>query len=256
MRGERGHVDIVQRGIGARLVFPHIDAARSHLARTHGISQRVDVVDAAACRIHHDDAVFHARELRGAEHSDGFFGLGKMHRDEIGQGQHVFKTAVQRHAQCLRTLGRPIGVESYQFHAKRFRALGNQPADAAEPADGKRLFVEFRTHVIAALPLMRFHGRVGSRNLARACQQQRHGLFGSGNDVRRRRVAYHDPVFGGSVDIDVVHTHTRTPDDREIRPRADHIGRHLRGAAHDERIVCGMAEISWSRVMSSFTSTW
>ena len=239
MRHDQRVVELMQGAVRARLVLPNVDARGEDLAGGDEICQRVDVVDAAARDVDQDDAVLHAGVLLGAEHADGLFGLGQVHRDEIGDGQDLVDIVVERDAELLGALGAAVRIVADELHAEGAGALGHQAADAAQAEDRERLLEELDAHELAALPLVRVHGGVRLGGVARAGEEEAHGLLGGGHDVRRRSVADDHAAVGGGGHIDVVDAHARAADDLEVRARLDDLARDLGARAHDEGVVAG-----------------
>ncbi|MCY1218972.1 hypothetical protein D9M72_309300 [compost metagenome] len=61
-----------------------------------------------------------------------------------------------------------------------------------------------------------------------------HGQFGSGDDVRRRRVDDHDTGLRGGLDVDVVQADPCAGNDLEVLGRGDGFGVHLCGGADQD----------------------
>jgi hypothetical protein len=66
-------------------------------------------------------------------------------------------------------------------------------------------------------------------------QQQRHGVLGRADDVRRRRVDDHDAALGRRGHVDVVQPDAGAGDDLEVRSGGQRLGVDLRGAADHHR---------------------
>ena len=237
VRREDGVVEGMQRAVRAGLLLVDVDADGGDLAGGHEVGEGVDVVDAAARGVHQDDAVFHEGEFLRTEHADGVGGLREMHRDEVGLLDGVFHRVAERHAELVGALGAAVRVVADEVHAEGARPLGDQAADAPEPEDRKRLVVELDAGELAAHPFPGVHGVVCLRDLARAGEQERHGLLGSRHDVGRGRVAHDNARLGRRLDVDVVDGHARAADDLEVARRLDDVPVDLGGRAHDQRIV-------------------
>jgi hypothetical protein len=65
-------------------------------------------------------------------------------------------------------------------------------------------------------------------------EQQRHGVFGGGQDVRLRRVDHHHATIGGRLRVDVVETDAGPTDDDQIRTCGQHLSGDIGGRADDE----------------------
>jgi hypothetical protein len=122
--------------------------------------------------------------------------------------------------------------------------LGDERTDLAESDDAEGLAVQFDALPLAALPLSGLQRRMGLRDVSSLRQQQRHGLFGRGEDIRDRRVDDHDSELGGLGDVDVVQTDAGATDDDEILRRFERRGVDLGRRANDQRVAPSRAPIS------------
>ena len=77
----------------------------------------------------------HLGELLGAEHADRLFGLGQVHRDEVGERQDVLDLLVDRDAHLGSAVLRDVGVVADERHAEGARTLGDERTDAAQAED-------------------------------------------------------------------------------------------------------------------------
>ena len=89
------------------------------------------------------------------------------------------------------------GVVADELHAEGVRALGHQRAGPAQSDHAEHLAVQLDALPLGALPAAGDQRGVGLGDVARLGQQQRHGLLGHREDVRRRGVDHHDAALGG-----------------------------------------------------------
>jgi hypothetical protein len=236
----RGHDHVVEgeeRRFGGRLHLVHVDGGARDLSALQGVDQSFGLVDAAARRVDQAHSVLHLRELLGAEHADRLFGLGQVHRDEVGLRQQLVDRGEQLDAQRRGAVLGDVGVVADEAHLERAGTLGDERSDAPEPDDRERLLVELGAGELAALPLARLQGSVGLRDHARLGHEQSPGVFGGRHHVGGRRVAYDDAALGGSRHVHVVDADARTADDLELARRLDHGTRRPRRRTYDERVV-------------------
>ena len=108
-----------------------------------------------------------------------------------------------------------------------------------KPDEAKRLVANFLAEKLLLLPLTLFHRRVGGGKVTGQRQDQAHRQFGDADAVRARRVHDDDAASAGGGDVDVVDAGARACDDAKRLGSGDELRRHLRGAAHDERVGVG-----------------
>lgn len=64
-------------------------------------------------------------------------------------------------------------------------------------------------------------------------------MLGHRDGIAARRIHHEDARRRGRVEIHVIHADTGAPDDAQLRRLLEHIGVHLHGAAHNQRLAVG-----------------
>jgi hypothetical protein len=127
-------------------------------------------------------------------------------------------------------------VVGHQTHAERQRPLSHQGTDPAQPDDTEGFAIELDAFPLGSLPLPCHQGGVGLRNVPSLRQQQRHGLFGRGQDVGLWGVDHHDPAFGGRRNVDVVEADAGPSHHHQIGAGRQHLGGHRGGRPNHQRL--------------------
>jgi hypothetical protein len=144
----------------------------------------------------------------------------------------------QPHAELGGAARLDVGVVGDQRHAEGGQSLGDEDADAAQPDDADGLLGDLDAGELRALPGALAQRGVGGRDVPGGGQEQRDGVLGGTDDVRRRGVHHHDATLGGGGDVDVVQADAGPRDHLQVRSRGQRLGVDLRGAAdHDRRRV-------------------
>ena len=78
---------------------------------------------------------------------------------------------------------------------------------------------------------------VGLGDVAADGQHEGQRLFGRGHAVGPGRVHDDHAAHGGRFDVNVVDTHAGAADDAQLLARGQHVGRDLRAAADDQRVI-------------------
>ena len=134
-------------------------------------------------------------------------------------------------------LGRDVRVEGEDAHLEPARAPGDLLADPAEADEPERLVGELEPGEAGALPAPLLERAVCLRDLAGEGEQQPEGVLGRRHDRGLRGVGDDDPALRRGGEIDVVHPHPGPADHLEAVGALDQVGRQLRRAADDDRVV-------------------
>ena len=232
MRRDDDPGQLEERRLGARLLGEHVEAGPRHDAVADGLGQRLLVDDATSGRVDDADAGLGLGQQVAPEQPDGLRRLRRVDGDEVRLGDQLLDPE-QPHPHGPSPLLGDKGVVADELHAERVGALGDQRAGPAEPHDAEHLAVQLDAFPLRALPAAGHEGRVRLGDVAGLGQQERHGLLGDRQDVRRRCVDHHDAAIGGRRDVDVVETDPGPPDDLERGPRRQHVAGDLGGRADD-----------------------
>jgi hypothetical protein len=121
-------------------------------------------------------------------------------------------------------------------HTEGLGAICNELADATEADDRQCLVGELDALPPRALPSTGGQRGVRLRDVARLGQQQRHRVFGCGDDVALRCVDDHHPATRGRGDIDVVEADPGTTDHQQRVGLVQDVGGDLCCRADDQRL--------------------
>ena len=161
-----------------------------------------------------------------------------VHGDDIGarkEHRHVHELdAVVRGL-----LRRDVRIGADHDHLHRPCSIGDRLADLAEADDPERTAAQLEASESITRPLATAKARIRGSGLARHAVEQRERVLRGGDRVAGRGVDDGDPRPRRCVEIDVVDTDTRPPDDDQPRARGDHVGIDLDLAADDQRLVLG-----------------
>jgi hypothetical protein len=128
--------------------------------------------------------------------------------------------------------------------AERGQPLGHQYADPAQADDADGLVRHLHAHERRALPRALAQRGVGGRDLTCRGEQERDGVLGGADDVRRRGVHHHDPALGRGLHVDVVQADAGPGHHLEVRRGGERLRVDLRGAPdhHRRRVGEGREE--------------
>ena len=209
--------------------------ARADLAGRQRVGQRRLVDQAAAGGVDDD----HARAWWWPAPSapirpsvSGVFGRWMVMKSRLAE------QLLQRHqpdAELRGAAGLDVGVVGDQRDAEGGQPLGDQDADPAEPDDADGLVGDLDAHELRPLPRPLAQGRVGGGDLPGRGEQQRDGVLGGADDVRRRRVDDHDAALGRRGDVDVVQADAGAGDHLQVRRGGQGLGVDLGGAPDHHR---------------------
>ncbi len=212
----------------------------------NGVRQIGFVDDATASDV--DDA--HARlgldQRGGVQQVRRLLRLRKVNRNEVALREQSVQID-QLDAHVSRPFISYERVKGNQAHAEGRRALGDERADLAETHDTEGLAVKFNALPLAALPFSGLQRRMSLGNIASLRQQQRHGLFRRGENIRDRRVDDHYSQLGGLGDVDVVQSNSGASDDDEVLRRFKRRSVNLGRRANDECVGTGQGLNQLSR---------
>jgi hypothetical protein len=121
-------------------------------------------------------------------------------------------------------------------HLERLGPPRHFLANPAQSGQAEHLAADLLAQETLLVPLALFHGRVGRRELAGERQELRHGQFGNADGICARRVHHDNAARAGRLDIDVVDAGSGAGDGTKFLAGGNDVRRHLRRAAHDERI--------------------
>ena len=96
--------------------------------------------------------------------------------------------------------------------------------------------------------------RVGLGNVASLGQQQRHRVFGGGDDVALRGIDDHHATSGCRFDIDIVEADSGATDDKQSVGVLENLGRDLGCRTNDQGLCAAMSSSSASRSRRTSTS--
>ena len=174
--------NIKQRRLCCWFLVEHVESRTSDHAGLHCFCKVRFVDDATTSDI--DDA---QRWLCLLEHLlvkqvDGFLVFGQVHRDEV-RTLHQSVEIQHLNIHGTRTLIRHEWIKRNNAHAECRCTLCDQLANTTKTNDTKGLVEKFDAFPLAALPAAILQCAVSLRNIARNCQQHRHGVLGSRHDV-------------------------------------------------------------------------
>ena len=214
----------------------HIDSRPGDPARLRGFRHGGLIENTAPRDIDQANGRLHQTDLLGIDHARRLFGLRDMNRDIIG----LFIERVQIDQfdpQRLGLFGLEVGVIAEHDHLERLQPFGDFPADLAEADDPECFAVDFRPHVLLAVPLAAAQGTVGLRDMAGEGQQHRDSQFGSRKRVAFGAVDDEDAPIGRRLDIDIVHADSGPPDDLQVGGSGNDVCRHFRFGAHGQGVI-------------------
>ncbi len=238
MRGDDGLRQVEQRAVGARFGGVHVQARGADMTAGDRIGQRLLVEQPTAGGVDNDDPGLGLGQRFLAQQPGGFLGLGQVHRDEVGAGQHVVQRQ-QLDAELRGASRRHVRVIGDDVGAERGQPLGHQLADPTQAHHTDGLAVDLGAVERRALPGALPQGRVGGRDLPGRRQHQRQGVLGGAVDVGGGRVDHQHPGGGGGVDVDVVQADAGAGDDLQLRGGGNHLGIDGGGRAHQQRVGVG-----------------
>ncbi len=236
VRRDDHRVDLEQRRLGHRLGREHVERGAGDHAIAQALGEVGLVDDAATSDVHHSQARLRLHQQITVDQPDRLGRLRQVHGEEVRLGNDL----IERHqldAHLLRPVLRHERVVGHQAHAETLGTIGDQLADPAEADDPERLVAELDALPAAALPTPLHQRGVGLGHVARRRHQQRHRVFGRGDDVALRRVDHHHTTLGSGIDVDVVEADARAPDHHEIGTGSEHSIGHL-GGRPDDQCVC------------------
>ena len=238
VRGDHHLRQLEQRAVGARLGGEHVQTRGAHMPARDRIGQRLLVDEPAARGVDDDDARLGLGQGLLAQQPRGLLGLGQVHRDEVGAGQHIVERE-QFDTQLGGAGRRHVGVVGDDVGAEGGQPMGHQLADAAEAHHADGLAEDLGAVELGALPGVLAQGRVGGRDLPGCREHQRQRMLGRAVDIGGRRVDHQHPGGRRGVDVDVVQAHTRPGDDLELGCGGDHLGVDGGGGADQDRVGVG-----------------
>jgi hypothetical protein len=144
-----------------------------------------------------------------------------------------------RSSTLAEALGSNEGVVGSNPHLEAARAPGDLLADPPEPDQAERLVGELEPGEARTLPAAGREHAVGLRDPAGEREQEREGVLRGGDDRGLRRVGDDDAALRGRRQVDVVHADACAADHLEPVGALDQVGRQLRPAADDDRVVVG-----------------
>ena len=222
---------------GERLLRECIDDGAAQLSALQRIHQRGLLDDAAARHVHRDCAALETRELPPADHALGLFRERGVHRDDVGDVEPVLERDEPPDLQRAEALFTDVWIVAVHVHAESEGASRDLPTDASHADDHERLSLELRAEELGAVPLAGAHGRRGVRKVPQQPDQRSEKELSDRDRVSGRRVDDRDPECRRRVERDVVHAHTRAPDDAKLRRAPEQRLGNARRAAPDERVV-------------------
>ncbi len=229
--------ELEQRMVGRRRLFDeNIERGAGDLARFDRLGQRGFIDDSAACAIDDAHALFHLREGGGADQPARVVGERRVHGDEIGAPKDLSRLD-QLDAEPGRGLGGEDRIEADHFHLEAERAIGDDPADIAQPDDAEHLVADLGAGELAALPASGLERSVGRRDMTRQRHHHRDRVLGGGDAVAERAVHHDDPAPGGRVEVDVVDADAGASDHLERGGAVDNLARDFGRAADQQRVV-------------------
>ena len=113
---------------------------------------------------------------------------------------------------CVERAGGGVRVIGDHGHVERGQPLGDQRADPAEAEDADHLVLQLDAGIGRPLPLPVLQRGHRLRHVPGQREQQRDGMLGGADDVRRWRVHHHHAGLGGRFHVDVVQAHARARD--------------------------------------------
>src|SRR6476646_3732023 len=159
-----------------------------------------------------------------------------MQRQEVRTREHLVEGAALD-TELPEALGADERVVRDDLHLQAERASGDLAADPAKAEHAERLVGELDAAPFRALPPALDERGVRLRDVARERDEQADRVLGGRDDVRLGRIRDDDPLARRRVDVDVVDPHSGAADHAQSRGACDHIGRHLRRGADDQRLV-------------------
>ena len=237
-----GHHDLRQtaqrRIFRARFGFINIHRRAGHFAAFNCGHEVGFVNDAAAGAVDEVHAVFHSREGFGVDHVPRLIGERHVHGDKI-RSREKFPLLQQFYLQLACFAQRKKWIVSQDAHPKGNRPPRHLRADAAHPANAQHFAAKLCARERFAIPFAAFHGHVGLGNFARQRHHHRKRQLGSRDGVAARRVHHHDALTGGVIHVHVVHPHPSATHHAELGCFGHHLGRHLGGRSHNDRLGLG-----------------
>ena len=159
-----------------------------------------------------------------------------MDGDEVGALQKI----VERHQLDVEELGAldcDHGVVRDDVHLESVCALRDLRPDVAEADDAQRLAAHLDAEKFGAGPVAGVDRGVCLRDPARHREQQGDCVLRGGDDVAARGVDDQDAVARRGGDVDVVDADSRATHNPQAFAGLEDRRRHLRLAAHDQRVV-------------------
>ena len=124
-------------------------------------------------------------------------------------------------------------------------ALSHEHTDAAQSDDTERLAVQLDSLPAGPVPTAAPQVPVGLGDVAGLGQQECDRVLGGRQHVRLRRVHDHHAPAGGRGNVHVVETDAGPADHDQVGGGGEHLGRHRRRAANDQRgrVVHGLEQL-------------
>ncbi len=145
-----------------------------------------------------------------------------MDADKIGSGQEIIQ-ANQWNPLLGRCIRGYIRVISYHIHLQSLGPLRNEATDTTNADDAESLIIELQPHEFGPLPLSRFSGGVGLRDIPRHGQHHGNGMFGSRDGIFPRSVHHEDSPSRRCLQVDVIDPDSGTADYLELLRCVDNI---------------------------------
>ena len=237
MRGRDDAVQTEQRALSGRLGREHVERRTAQVSRLDRLRERLLVDDAAPGRVHDAGSLLGQLELALADQPLGVGRARQVDRDEVRLDEQRLERRHDVDAELTRPFLGDVRVEGDDPHPERGEPFGHHRAHTPESDDAGGLAEQLHPLVAGALPPPGAERGVGLRHVARLRQKQRDRVLGGRHDVRLRSVHDHDAAPRGLVDVDVVQADAGPGHHLEPLPRCQHLGRHLRLGADDERVV-------------------
>ena len=159
-----------------------------------------------------------------------------MQADRVAPGEQRLEVD-QLHAMVGSLLGAHVGIDGQDRHLQRDRPIRDGLPDLAETHDAQGSSAQLQARELRAFPLAAPDGRISRGDPPGQAEQQTECVLRGGDGVPGWCVDDGDPGPGRRLEIDVVDTHARAPDDDQSSPRFDEARIDLHLAPNDERLV-------------------
>src|SRR5581483_2131754 len=220
-----------------RLVRKDVERGAGDVAGIDRAHERVVVDELAAGGVDDAQARLRGGHLALADHVPRLRGERGVQRQEVRALDDGGDAIGELDAEHGGALGRDERVVGDDAHVEPFAAARDLRANLAEADDAQRLAAQLDADEAGAVPLAGPERGIGVRDVAREREHERDGVLGGGDRVPERRIDDDHAALGRRGEVDIVDADAGTADDVQLLRCREDLARHLRLAAHDERLV-------------------